>query len=445
MPDVFFSYAQEDHERVRPLADSAAAAGLDVWWDPKLRIGRDYRAEIEANLDAAKCVVVLWSHKSIRSGWVTQEAERGLERLVPIRIDDVRIPLGFGQLETATVLDTSKGLPQHCLDVIKGVVAGEAPPKEPLPPLTPPALRPTAPWSRWVAAAATIGLLISLGWIVTRPDIDAAVTSTAPVTTTTSPPPPASRLSEIDSRVETIERYLDRFVLLTASKFPSQFYGPIDPNRVTVENNRWKRAIASLGKRKEDCGTRQNVVDVNVCVAQTLADFKEPDPLPPPGRALPIAEKSNKADPIINLDAQEPFPVVPANDRYTAPLTILVKGEWGGNTAGPCADVAVAYVEFQGQGRTFRLWLDDGRQIAAQLTGRDLPARQNYPGGRMEYSDVAVLEGWPQRAALTATFMSTYGTDTTRCGDDLPYVLVWQYDDRFNSSNAYDALGVLKR
>lgn len=50
------------------------------------------RLEISKAIDAAKCVVVVWSRNSVESEWVINEANEGLERdiLVPLMIDDVR-------------------------------------------------------------------------------------------------------------------------------------------------------------------------------------------------------------------------------------------------------------------------------------------------------------------------------------------------------------------
>lgn len=97
--DIFISYAREDRDRVRRIAEELARRGLDVWWDPRLRGGQDYRDAIESALKAARCVVVAWSRHSVDSDFVIDEAERGKQRgiLLPVFLDEgISPPLGFG-------------------------------------------------------------------------------------------------------------------------------------------------------------------------------------------------------------------------------------------------------------------------------------------------------------------------------------------------------------
>src|SRR6202030_2778352 len=50
--------------------------------------------------------VVLWSHKSVESNWVIDEAANAYRRdmLVPVLIDDIDPPLGFGELQAAKLI-----------------------------------------------------------------------------------------------------------------------------------------------------------------------------------------------------------------------------------------------------------------------------------------------------------------------------------------------------
>jgi formylglycine-generating enzyme required for sulfatase activity len=84
--------------------------GWSVWWDRTIPLGKTYDQVIEEALDAARCVVVVWSQASVVSHWVRTEVEEGRVRdiLVPVMIDsDVRLPLGFRLLQTARLLDWS--------------------------------------------------------------------------------------------------------------------------------------------------------------------------------------------------------------------------------------------------------------------------------------------------------------------------------------------------
>jgi hypothetical protein len=103
MTDVFISYKKEDAARVEPIARALARAGYEVWWDHSIPPGRSYREVIGAQLQSAKCVVVVWSRLSVDGQWVLDEADAGKQRnvLLPIMIDDVEIPYGFRQIEAA--------------------------------------------------------------------------------------------------------------------------------------------------------------------------------------------------------------------------------------------------------------------------------------------------------------------------------------------------------
>ncbi|MDH3451813.1 MAG: AAA family ATPase, partial [Gammaproteobacteria bacterium] len=59
-----------------------------------------------AAIDQAKCVLVLWSELSVGSDWVRAEASEGLaaNKLIPVMLDEVRVPLSFRRLQTASLL-----------------------------------------------------------------------------------------------------------------------------------------------------------------------------------------------------------------------------------------------------------------------------------------------------------------------------------------------------
>ena len=103
MADVFVSYKAEDRRRVKPLVDGLHAHGLTVWWDAQIGGGDEWRRSIEQQLDIAKCVLVVWSKRSTgpEGRFVRDEASRAMERgaYLPVRIDNVRLPLGFGETQ----------------------------------------------------------------------------------------------------------------------------------------------------------------------------------------------------------------------------------------------------------------------------------------------------------------------------------------------------------
>lgn len=94
MTDVFISYSKLDKNIIEELATFLTAEGYVVWWDTSLLTGENYRSSINAQLDAAKAVIVIWSRNSIRSEWVVSEAEHAARRgnLIPLRMADMDIP-----------------------------------------------------------------------------------------------------------------------------------------------------------------------------------------------------------------------------------------------------------------------------------------------------------------------------------------------------------------
>ena len=70
MSDIFLSYASQDRERVKPIVEALALQGWSVWWDRKIPFGKTFDQIIEEALDAAYCVVVVWSRNSVISEWV---------------------------------------------------------------------------------------------------------------------------------------------------------------------------------------------------------------------------------------------------------------------------------------------------------------------------------------------------------------------------------------
>lgn len=102
MVDVFLSYKSEDKRYAKALAEALARRGLDVWWDVDLLPGDRFTQEIDAVIKQAKAAVVLWSARSVASPYVRDEATLARDRgiLVPARLDDAELPLGFRAIQT---------------------------------------------------------------------------------------------------------------------------------------------------------------------------------------------------------------------------------------------------------------------------------------------------------------------------------------------------------
>ncbi len=101
MASVFLSYSREDVAKAEALAATLEKLGHSLWWDRQVQGGSRFSIEIEQALKSADAILVLWSHASVRSAWVTDEAAEGRDsgRLVPVVIDDSKPPLGFRQYQ----------------------------------------------------------------------------------------------------------------------------------------------------------------------------------------------------------------------------------------------------------------------------------------------------------------------------------------------------------
>src|SRR5947199_4154543 len=100
MTDVFLSYKREDEARILPIIECVQTVGLSVWRDRDTPAGQNWRGTTNAQLETAGCVIVVWSERSVgpAAEFVHDEAKRGQAWgvLLPVRIDPVTEPLGFG-------------------------------------------------------------------------------------------------------------------------------------------------------------------------------------------------------------------------------------------------------------------------------------------------------------------------------------------------------------
>ena len=105
--DVFLSYKAEDGGRLVPLVEALEAEGFTVWWDAHIGGGTNWHEDIEQHLEAAKCVVVAWTKRSIGHDghFVRDEARRAQRRdaYVPVCLDGVEPPLGFGEIQALSL------------------------------------------------------------------------------------------------------------------------------------------------------------------------------------------------------------------------------------------------------------------------------------------------------------------------------------------------------
>ena len=196
MDDVFISYASEDRARVIPLAQALEARHLSVWWDREIPPGATFDDVIETALNAAGCVVVVWTEHSIKSRWVRTEASAALERdrLVPVLLDKVAIPLEFRRVQAADLTEWHPGEVSEDFDLMLQSVerllghpaAGRRPLASPTAPLRP--LTPESGNRRRLAIGAAALIAVALAtWMALRPSGEG--TGSAPAIATTAEQP----------------------------------------------------------------------------------------------------------------------------------------------------------------------------------------------------------------------------------------------------------------
>ncbi|HKV96552.1 MAG TPA: TIR domain-containing protein [Gammaproteobacteria bacterium] len=129
MADVFVSYARSDKARVVPLVAALEAKGWSVWWDPEINPGQEFDDQIDAEINAAKAVLVVWTPTSVVSRWVRGEAREAAERgiLVPVRFEQAKLPMDVRAIHT-TDLDNWREDPtstpmQECLRALTAMIA----------------------------------------------------------------------------------------------------------------------------------------------------------------------------------------------------------------------------------------------------------------------------------------------------------------------------------
>ena len=170
MADVFISYASAEKDKARLIAESLEAAGFSVWWDRALKPGETFDKVIQREIDAAKAIIVLWTRTSVESQWVREEADVGRKRdaLVPILMEAVEPPIGFGRVQAANLADWDGDPKAHdweeVVESVQKLVGRAAQPgwqRKRAPSATRAAKKKGPPWLV-IGLAATVVVLIAL-------------------------------------------------------------------------------------------------------------------------------------------------------------------------------------------------------------------------------------------------------------------------------------------
>lgn len=124
MADIFISYAREDEARIRDLVVALEQQRWSVFWDRQIPAGQSWHGYIGQALMDARCVIVAWSHYSLASQFVIEEAEEGKQRgiLVPVLLDPVQPPFGFRTIHSADLTEWRLNLQSlQLLQLIKDI------------------------------------------------------------------------------------------------------------------------------------------------------------------------------------------------------------------------------------------------------------------------------------------------------------------------------------
>jgi hypothetical protein len=113
--DIFLSYARPDKALILQLAATLEERGCTCWFDHFIAGGARFRDTINARLDSARAVVVLWSEHSIKSDWVLYEADRAHKagKLIPLRLPSLsldQVPPPFPAVLNVLVWDDEEAL-----------------------------------------------------------------------------------------------------------------------------------------------------------------------------------------------------------------------------------------------------------------------------------------------------------------------------------------------
>ena len=167
MNDIFISYDSADRAIAQNFADAFESRGWSVWWDREIPLGKAFDQVIEEELNAARCVIVLWSKESVRSRWVKTEAAAAADRdcLLPVLIENIAIPFEFKRIQTAMLInwrgDASDPEFNRLVNAVEQLARE---PRRPLPSRPAIKIEPTVwlkPTNRWIIPIALVAAVIA--------------------------------------------------------------------------------------------------------------------------------------------------------------------------------------------------------------------------------------------------------------------------------------------
>jgi hypothetical protein len=252
-----------------------------------------------------------------------------------------------------------------------------------------------------------------------------------------------SGLKDVVAKLYAIDTYLADIATIRSSAdahWPAAlFFGPIDLTATDAERERWADYAQQLLDAVETCQP-----GAPGCYQDALAHVPGIPPPPPPGRVFDVYVKGYGEPNRIDLKRAERT-VLLRGDTFTAPLTIVIKGEWTQHWNDQMQELARCTGPFP---PALQLTTDDqsfqlgsgGEEILKGITNHAVTKRI-HPGGQDLGPDLYVIDGWPQKRRLSAMLVDNNGYTTNQiCTRDRPFVLIWQNDVRFNGEQPPDAV-----
>ena len=115
MSEIFVSYAHTQQRAARQLTSALSALGWTAWWDWNIGVSKEWRTELDSQLDAAACIVVLWSADSMQSEFVLYEARaaQSAQKLIQVLLEPLQPPAEFASFQAVNLVGWPNGEPFH--------------------------------------------------------------------------------------------------------------------------------------------------------------------------------------------------------------------------------------------------------------------------------------------------------------------------------------------
>lgn len=135
MYDVFLAYKSDEQEYAEKVAEALAKSGYKVWWAAHLFAGQNFYKDIYKVIDQVSAVVVIWSHGSVESDWVFNEAVYAEKqgKFVPVTIGAVEPPAHFQKYHNLDIKEWLENSESRSFDDLLQAIATKFDSDPPIP------------------------------------------------------------------------------------------------------------------------------------------------------------------------------------------------------------------------------------------------------------------------------------------------------------------------